>query len=330
LRLFRLHRTAEDRRVTWPFIYIFIGLVLLFGGGEGLVRGAASLALRLGLTPLIVGLTVVAFGTSAPELVVGVQAALAGQGGIAVGNVIGSNVLNIGLILGITALICPLNVQLQILRVDAPVMIGVSLAGLLVLRDLTVTRPEGALLAVGLVAYVVLTVVLTRKMAAPAEVEAEYAESIPPVRGSILRDLLFIGGGLVLLVAGSHFLVAGAVTIARSFGISEAVIGLTIVAAGTSMPELATCVVAAFKKQADLALGNIIGSNIFNILGILGVAALAKPIIAEGVKMTDLYVMIGFAAVLIPIMRSGFRFQRWEGAFVLVCYVVYTWWLWPK
>lgn len=316
--------------MTSPLLFLLLGLVLLYFGGEGLVRGSSALALRLGLTPLVVGLTVVAFGTSAPELVVSVQAALAGQGDIAIGNVIGSNIFNIGLILGVTALIYPLKVQLQILRIDTPIMIGVSLLAAWMLADRTIGRPEGALLFVGIIAYTVFTVLYARKVKSSAEVEAEFAESVPAPHGTVWRDLIFIAVGLALLIAGSHFLVAGAVRLARGFGISEAIIGLTIVAAGTSMPELVTSLVAAFKKQPDIALGNIIGSNIFNILGILGAAALLRPITGEGIKMMDLYVAIAFAAALLPVLWSGRKMERREGGLLLAAYGGYLYVLWPK
>lgn len=313
-----------------PMMLVMSGLVLLFMGGEGLVRGSSGLALRLGLSRLVVGLTVVAFGTSAPEMVVSVQAALAGQGGVAVGNVVGSNILNIGLILGVTALISPLRVQLQILKLDAPILVGISLVVASMLADMTVGRLEGAALFGGLVAYTAGTVWFARREKATPEVEAEFAEAIPAPGGSVWRDVVFIVAGLALLVWGSDLLVRGATLLARGFGVSEAVIGLTIVALGTSMPELVTCVVAAVKKESDIALGNIIGSNIFNFLGILGVAALARPIVAEGIRPADLWVAVGFAAALLPILWSGRRLQRWEGGVLLGGYAAYVATLWPK
>jgi len=316
--------------MTAPLLLLLLGLLLLFFGGEGLVRGSATLALRLGLTPLVVGLTVVAFGTSAPELVVSVQSALEGRGNIAIGNVIGSNILNVGLILGLTAVIYPLKVQLQILRFDTPIMIGVSLLAGWMLADRTIGRPEGALLVAGLIAYTVFTVFFVSNVKPSAVVEAEFAEANPVPRGSVWRDLLFIAAGLALLIAGSRFLVDGAVNLARNFGLSEAIIGLTIVALGTSMPELVTCLVAARKKEPDIALGNIIGSNIFNLLGILGSAALVRPMTGAEIRMTDLYVAIAFAVALLPILWSGRTMQRWEGGLLLAGYVVYVASLWPK
>ncbi|MDA1184986.1 MAG: calcium/sodium antiporter [Acidobacteria bacterium] len=316
--------------ITVPAIFVLCGLVLLFFGGEGLVRGSSALALRLGLTPLVVGLTVVAFGTSAPEMVVSVQATLAGQGAVAIGNVIGSNSLNIGLILALTALIYPLKVQLQVLRIDTPIMVGASLVAAWMLSDLAIGRVEGGILFAGIIAYTAFTVLYANKMKLSAEVEAEFAEAVPAPHGSIWRDLLFILVGLGLLAAGSHFLVDGATRLARGFGISEAIIGLTIVALGTSMPELVTCVVAACKKEPDIALGNIIGSNIFNVLSILGAAALIRPMTGEGIRMTDLYVAIAFAVALVPVLWSGRILQRWEGGLLLVGYIVYVATLWPE
>lgn len=311
-------------------LFLLLGIVLLYFGGEGLVRGSSALALRLGLTPLVVGLTVVAFGTSAPELVVSIKATLADEGALAIGNVVGSNILNIGLILGITALICPLKAQLQILRIDAPIMVGVTLLSAWMLADLHLGRAGGAVLLTGLIGYVVFSVLYARKVSPPSDVKAEFAEAVPAPHGSIWRDLLFVGGGLVLLVAGSESFVDGAVSIARRLGISEAVIGLTIVAAGTSMPELVTSVVAALKKQPDIALGNIIGSNIFNLLGILGAAALIKPMTGTGIKLADLYVTIAFAVALVPMLWTGQRLHRWEGAVLLGSYVGYVAYVWPK
>ena len=316
--------------MTIFLLSILAGLVLLYIGGEALIRGSSSLALRLGLTPLVVGLAVVACGTSAPELVVSVKAAMDNQGAIAIGNVIGSNILNIGLILGVTALICPLVVQNQILRLDAPIMMAVSLIAWWILSDLDVGRLEGGLLVAGLLAYISFTVMYAKRMTPTAEVTAEYAEAVHPSGGSVGRDVLFVLGGLVLLVLGARFMVDGSVGFARLFGVSEAIIGLTIVAVGTSLPELVTCVVAATKNEPDIALGNVIGSNIFNLLGILGGAALVKPMTGGGIQTTDIFVCIAFALVLLPIMRTGNRLSRTEGFLLLAGYVCYIAWIWPK
>jgi cation:H+ antiporter len=316
--------------MTSSLLFLLLGFVLLYFGGEGLVRGSVALALRLRLTPLIIGLTVVAFGTSSPELVVSIKAALNDQGALAIGNVIGSNILNIGLILGLTAMIYPMKVQLQVLRIDVPIMLGVSLLVVWLLSDLRLGRVEGGLLLAGLLAYVSFTVILAKKLKPSAEVEAEYAEAIPALRGSVWRDVTLILCGLALLVAGSHFIVDGAVSLARGFGVNEAIIGLTIVAMGTSLPELVTCVVAALKKEPDIVLGNIVGSNLFNLLGILGAAALAKPLIGTGIRMSDFLVMIAFTIALVPILWSFRKLQRWEAVLLLVGYVSYLAWRWPK
>jgi cation:H+ antiporter len=316
--------------MSTPLLLVFLGLILLFFGGEGLVRGSAALALRLGLTPLVVGLTVVAFGTSSPELVVSVKAALDGQGAIAIGNVIGSNCLNIGLILGLTALLSPLTVQLQILRIDAPIMVAVSLLAAWMMSDFLVTSNEGILLSAALILYVIFTVIYAKRSLTSAAVEAEFAEAVPKPSGSIWKDLIFIAAGLALLVVGSRVMVEGAVDLARLLGISEAVIGLTIVAIGTSMPELVTCVIAALKKEADIALGNIIGSSIFNILGILGVSAWLRPLVGDGIHISDPLVAAGFAILLIPMLWSGRKINRFEGVLLLAGYAGYILWLWPK
>ena len=309
---------------------VIAGLVLLFVGGESLVRGSSALALRLGLTPLVVGLTVVAFGTSAPELVVTVEASLAGQSGIAVGNVIGSNALNIGLILGLTALIHPLAVQLQILMIDLPIMIGVTLLAVGLLAFGGLGRIEGALFVSGLLAYVVFSVVYARRVKPSADVEQEFADAVHPPVGTVWRDLIFISAGLGLLVLGSHLLVDGAVALARSFNVSEAVIGLTIVSLGTSAPELATCVAAALKREPDIALGNVIGSNIFNLLGILGTAALVAPLGGNEVRVLDLVAILAFSVALVLMLWSRRVMSRWEGGALLAGYCVYVATLWPK
>ncbi|HET6408905.1 MAG TPA: calcium/sodium antiporter [Chthoniobacteraceae bacterium] len=313
-----------------PSLYVLIGLVVLFFGGEGLVRGSSRLALKLGLTPLVVGLIVVAFGTSAPELVVSINAALDGRGDIAIGNVLGSNILNIGFIIGLTALIYPLKVDLQILRLDLPVMVGVSAIATLVLHNRFVSRLEGALLVAGLVFYIVFTVYLTRKIKPSPAVQEEFVESLPTPKGSIMADIGLIVIGLAMLVVGSQFLVEGAVSLARGFGVSEAIIGLTVVAVGTSMPELAAGLIAVLKKEPDIALGNVIGSNIFNILGIMGGAALIKPLAGAGIKMTDLAVMMGFALLLAPLLFTSRKIVRWEGALLLAGYAAYLALVWPN
>lgn len=306
-----------------------VSLALLYAGATALVRGGATLALRLGVSALVVGLTVVAAGTSMPELLVSAKAALAGQGDIALGNVVGSNIFNIAVILGLAAVVSPLKVQFQLIRLDTPVMILVTGVFWLMFRDHQIGRGEAAVLFVGLLAYSAGNLHLARRQAT-GTVVAEFSESLPPVRGHWAVDLAFIGGGLGLLILGSRVLVDSAVVLARGWGVREAVIGLTIVAAGTSMPELATTVVAARKKQSDIAVGNVVGSNIYNLLGIAGVSGLLTPLEGPGIRSFDLGVMMLLSVGLLPMLWSGLLVKRWEGAVLLGSYAGYLALQWPK
>ena len=312
----------------WNIFLLILGLTTLTFGAEGLVRGSASLAIRLGLTPLIIGLTIVAFGTSIPELVVSLGASLNNQADISIGNVVGSNIFNIGIILGLTALLCPVKVSLQVIKHDCPIMIAVSLLALFLITEGTISRLAGIVLFTSLVAYTGFTIWLAKKEVS-AEIERQFQDGIPSQSKSLYIDLLFIVGGLLLLVAGSRLLVVSATDIARLMGISEAVIGLTIIAAGTSMPELATSILAALRRQPDIAVGNVVGSNIFNILGILGVASIAKPLSATGITKLDLWVMVVFSIALLPLLYTDLKLQRWEGGLLLFGYGAYLWVLWP-
>lgn len=311
-------------------LMLVAGLVALYFGAEWLVRGGASMAVRFGVTPLLAGLTVVAYGTSTPELVVSCLAASRGQGDIAIGNAVGSNIFNIGVILGLTALLCPMRVQLQLLRLDTPVMVGVAGLFLVFFLDRQIERWE-ALVFLGLiVAYTLVNIRLARRQAS-AEVHQEFDEGVPKPTDAGWKDFAFIGAGLVMLVLGSRLFVTGAVDLARLLKVSEAVIGLTIVAAGTSLPELASSLIAAWRKQPDIAIGNVVGSNIYNILAILGVSGvIAPPIIGQGVSRTDIWVMLGISVGLLVVAWSGFRLKRWEGALLLAAYAAYLWHLWPK
>lgn len=310
-------------------LFVFASLGLLYGGAAWLVRGGASAALRLGLKPLVVGLTLVAYGTSMPELLVSAKAALAGQGDIALGNAIGSNIFNIAVILGLAAVICPLQVQFQLIKLDAPVMILVAGVFWLLFRDGHIGRLEAAGLALGLVVYTAGNLYLARRQTT-ATVDAEFTAVMPAVSKNWAADAAFIVCGLGLLMAGSRLLVDNAVTLARGWGVSEAVIGLTLVAGGTSLPELATSVVAALKKQPDIAVGNVVGSNIYNILCILGVSGLLAPLDGPGIRPFDLYTMLVLTIVLLPMLWSGLTVKRWEGAVLLTGYAVYLAVLWPK
>jgi len=294
------------------------GLLLLFFGGEVLVRGAAALAMRLGISPLAVGLTVVAFGTSAPELAVSLDAAMAGANDIAIGNVVGSNIANVALILGVAALIRPISVEPKAVRLDAPLMILCTLVLLAVLRNGVIGRLEGMLLLSGLTAYVAFTLWQAR---------GHVGESSQGGGDGLPTSLVLITLGLGGIVLGGHLMVEASIDFALAFGVSHAVIGLTVVAVGTSLPELATSVVAGMRGQGDIAVGNIIGSNIFNILGIVGVTATVTPLTRGAVDWTSLAVMLGAAVVLLPLMLTQHRLARSEGAGLLLGYAAYIYWL---
>ncbi|MCR4316713.1 MAG: calcium/sodium antiporter [Planctomycetes bacterium] len=303
-------------------LLVLLGFALLFFGAESLVRGASSLAVRLGVSTLVIGLTVVAFGTSMPELVVSIDTALEGRGAISVGNIVGSNTFNIAVILGLSALVCPMSVKLKIVKIDAPIMVAVAILFLAIFFDSEISRVEGIVLLVGIVLYTVFSFALARREGPAAD---EIAGEVAKTKIWII-DVLFVAGGLGVLVVGSNVLVKGAIGLAKHFGLSDAFIGLTIVAAGTSLPELATSVIAAMRKKPDMAIANVVGSNIFNILGILGVASVIAPITAPEVKDVDVYVMLGFSIALLPLLRSGFALSRREGFVLLAgyaCYVAY-------
>lgn len=310
--------------------YLFLGIVLLYAGAEGLVRGSASMALRLGLTRLVVGLTIVAFGTSSPELVVSVKASLDGNGAISLGNVIGSNICNIAVILGLAALVNPLHVNAQVVRLQIPIMIAASLLLPLLLIDGRLNRLEGLLLFSGIIGYTTYTMCLARKESRERETQQNQCQDIGQVaeRKSWI-NVLFILSGLALLLTGARLFLSGAIEIAKYLDVNQAVIGLTIVAVGTSLPELATSLVAAIKREGDIAVGNVVGSNIFNILGILGLAALISPMEMGEISGVDLAVMIAIGLLVLPLMRSGFLLNRWEGALLLAFYAGYIYYLWP-
>lgn len=362
---------------------LLVGLVLLVVGGELLVRGASQLAIAIGVSPLVIGLTVVAYGTSAPELAVSVQAGLAGNDGIAVANVIGSNIFNVLFILGLCALLLPLTVSRQLVTFDVPVMIGASLLTLAFAWDAKVGAIEGIVLVSLAIIYTVWSIRRSRSESkALQDEQAEAIETIAGISptwlaaaivvgvgagvgkaigwlelvetalivwgavmfvagsvfgrggrsklGDLGHQLAFITMGLGVLVLGARLLVGGAITLASSLGVSETVIGLTIVAGGTSLPEVATSLVATMRGQRDIAIGNVVGSNIFNIVLILGLASLVTPgglSVAPELLALDIWVMVGVAAACLPIFFSGFTIRRWEGALFMACYIAYTVWL---
>ena len=303
-------------------LLLALGLVILTAGAEALVRGASGIAARLGIAPLVIGLTVVAFGTSAPELAVSVAAALSGQGDIAVGNVVGSNIFNVLFILGLSALIVPLAVASQLIRVDVPVMIGVSVLVLLLALDGEISRLEGGLLFAGLLVYVGFQVLQARR-----ERNAANGAPVDGAGSPVWLNVVFVVVGLAALVLGSRLLVTSAVAIAKAMGMSELVVGLTIVAAGTSLPEVATSVVASIKGERDIAVGNVVGSNVFNLLGVLGLAGALSPdgvaVAAQALRL-DLPVMLAAAFACLPIFVTGREIARWEGGLFLAYYCAYT------
>lgn len=301
------------------------GLVLLTAGAELLVRGASAVALQLGLSALAVGLTVVAFGTSAPEFVVSLQAATRGSAAIAVGNVVGSNICNIALILGLAALVRPTVVQARLYRLDVPLLVVLSLLAALLLAGPGIGRVAGAALLAGLGLYTALT--LRQARTESRDVRQEFAQALDRRRLPLVGAVVMLAAGLVLLAVGAELLVRAAVRIAALAGMSEAAIGLTVVAVGTSLPELAASVVAAARGQGDIAVGNVVGSNLFNLLGVLGASAVATPLIVSGMTWRDLLVMLALAVALLPISRSGFVVSRREGALLVLCYVAYLIWL---
>lgn len=320
---------------------LFGGLILLIAGGEFLVRGAVRIAGRLGVSPLVIGLTLVGFGTSTPELVTSVQAALVDAPGIAFGNIVGSNIANILLIVGMSAILYPIAVTSSALHRDGLVMVTVAVVFAALTVVMPMSRPLGAAFVLILVAYVYVAFRQERRLAAHGH-GAVFDKSValqsadpgtapaPEAGGSILLPLVIATAGLALVVAGGTLLVDGAVTLAQSFGISETVIGLTIVAVGTSLPELVTSIIAALKRQGDVAFGNIVGSNIYNILGIGGATALIAPgWVPEEIVTFDNLVMIGVSLLLVAFARTGLRIARWEGGALLLGYAGYVYVIWP-
>lgn len=312
-------------------VLFLLGLVFLVAGAEALVKGASFLASAVGVSPLVIGLTVVSFGTSAPELAVSVNAALNDQADIAVGNVVGSNIFNVLFILGLSAIIVPLIVNQQLVRFDVPLMIVASAVTWLMSLDGSISRFDGLLLFAGIIGYTAMTVIAGRRIERQERAKKKEEESNAPASekstGKLATNIGLIIVGLALLILGSKWLVDGAVALATTMGLSPLVIGLTIVAAGTSLPEVATSVMAAVRGQRDIAVGNVVGSNIFNLLGILGLTAVIAP---SGVPVNpallsmDIPFMVAVAIACLPIFFTGHVIARWEGILFLLYYVAYT------
>ena len=312
--------------ITGFTLQILIGLVVLVGGGELLVRGASALAARLRISPVVIGLTVVAFGTSAPEFAVTLQAAYAGSPDLALGNVVGSNIANVLLILGLSALAAPLLVNSRLIRVDVPLVLIASLALYLIARDGIIDHLDGALLFGSLIVYVIWSVREGRAEGPQAQLPGvDRAQEATP--DGVLKPIALVVLGLVLLAFGADALVTGAVGIAKVLGVSDLIIGLTVVAVGTSLPELTASVIASLRGQRDIAVGNVVGSSLFNILGVLGLGSLAAPAgiqVAPGALAFDIPVMILTAVACLPIYFSWGEIRRWEGALFLVYYALYV------
>ncbi|MEM9245065.1 MAG: calcium/sodium antiporter [Cyanobacteria bacterium P01_F01_bin.153] len=311
------------------FLLLIAGLLLLTLGADVLVRGSVRLSARFGIAPLIVGLTVVAFGTSAPELAVSIQSILLGREAISLGNALGSNIFNVLATLGIASIIAPLAVSQQLVRLDVPLCIGVSALVLLFSLDGRLHQTDGFVLLAGIITYTVFLFIKGRKQGNDDGLE-DYEREYGAIANSSLiqwgQDFALVAVGIFMLVSGSKLLVDNAVVLARAWGMSELVIGLTIISVGTSLPELATSVVASFKGERDIAVGNVIGSNLFNLLGVLGVAAsltpAGLPVPADALTF-DIPVALAVAVACLPIFFSGYTIDRWEGALFLGYYVAY-------
>ncbi len=309
-----------------------LGFVFLTYGADVLVQGAAKLAIGLGMTPLLVGLTVVAFGTSAPELAISLQSAFKGQPDIALGNVVGSNIANVLLILGIAALVTPLTISRKMIRIDIPLMIAVSLVFFLLALDGHIARWEGGLMLLGIVAYLSFSIFESRRESPDVQQEiidetrVKDKDSAKTAQPSLLKNIVFIVIGLVLLIVGAQWLVNGAVAMARLLGLSELIIGLTIIAIGTSLPEIAASIAACLRGHQEMVVGNVVGSNLFNILLVLGAASAATPAgvsVSSSALAFDIPVMIAAAIACLPIFFTGYRIDRWEGVLFLLFYAAY-------
>ncbi len=305
--------------IFWVIALFVAGLVLLFGGGHFLVDGSAKIARLLGIHPIIVGLTIVALGTSMPELLVSLTAALKGQSDVALGNIIGSNVSNIGLILGLSALARPLNVHPNLLKSEIPIVIAVSIVFWLLCLNGTLGRIDGMVLVIGFVIYLSLVIRGARRDAKNYQRTDEQNNTF---RSTVMKNSILVLIGIAALKFGADWVVDSATEISRRFGVSELILGLTIVAIGTSLPELATSVVAALKKEGDISVGNIIGSNIFNMMFIAGPTAIIRPLTVQStLNSNHLPIMVGITLLMLPLLRSNRELSRPEGAVLLASYI---------
>ena len=309
-----------EKQILYSLAVFIIGLIILYLGGEGLVRGSSRLARAMGINPVLIGLTIVAFGTSAPELVVSIIAAFKGSNDLIMGNILGSNIANIGLILGISALIYPISIKLTLVKVELPFMISISILLLLLSQNLIIEHIEGAILFILLISMIIYSCYDAFKE--PKEIEKEFSEFVQVDR-SYYKNILYIVFGVIGLSIGAKLLVDSAISIAQSLGVSQALIGITAVAIGTSLPELTTSVIAALKRESGIIIGNIIGSNIFNI-GILGIISVLKPIeMNQHLLQFEFFIMILFSIILLPIMKTGFKITKTEGLLLLLFYLMF-------
>ena len=307
-------------------ILFLAGLTGLYFGAEWLVKGASRFASSFNIKPVVIGLTIVAFGTSTPELVTSVIAGIKHSSDIAMGNVIGSNIANIGLILGLSAIVQPLKIDMKLIYREMPIMVGISMLLYFMGWNGTLSRMEGCVLLIGILAYTCYVYRVALKES--STIKQEFEEFIAARDKNIFKDILFIVIGLGALVGCAHLLVHSAIYFARVIGISELVIGLTVIAVGTSIPELATSMVAAIRKESDISVGNVLGSNIFNILAVLGIAAIIQPLRVNSASLcVDMPVMLFFSIFLIPIITWKFVLTRGQGALLLIWYGAYVFWL---
>ncbi|MCH2198934.1 MAG: calcium/sodium antiporter [Flavobacteriales bacterium] len=312
-------------------VLLIAGLVVLVASGEVLVRGAAGIALKADIPPLIVGLTVVSIGTSAPELFASVTAALEGNPGLSIGNVVGSNIANLALVLGITAIIYPIPVSRGVLRFDGPVMVAMTLLFIFFMWDRELVAYEGGILVGLMIAFILVLIRrsrIERKKQLEADAAREFETDADEFDGFKKRSYLLLTGlviaGCIGLYFGSNWFVGGASGIAKSLGVSDYVIGVTIVAFGTSVPELVASVIAALRHQTDISIGNLIGSNIFNILSVIGITSLVKPLPVDGALLAnDVWWMLGIALLIFPLIRMGYKIVRWNGILLLAIYIIY-------
>jgi cation:H+ antiporter len=309
--------------------YILASLILFYFGAIWLVKGSSALSLKAGISPMVAGLTIVAFGSSSPALFVCGNAALAGHGNIAIGNIIGSNMFNICVVIGISAIIAPLKIKMHLLKLIIPVLIISTIGFIILFTDRQISRFEGGILLSGILLYTILIVIFARREKDKEEIDG-YSNFVLNEKIKWYSSAGMIIFGIAELVAGSELLLRGAIAIANSLGVGETIIGLTIIAAGTSAPLLASSIVAVNKKEYDVALGNVIGSNIFNILGIIGISSLINPLSAIAISNIDLYIMLGVTLFLIPFLRKSYILKRDEGIFMIILYLMYMFYLWPR